>query len=765
MKKLIISLLAVCLILVPSLTGIEVNASSTIPNEVSIKLKYHLKERKTIPIDVVGTYQIVGNNSVKLTNQSFDVRVNGSAIDLYNGSTKVTSFNGQFEIKPTKYGKDNYVRLNGRPYLGSIRFTLENGNLVPINRLPMEDYLKGVLPSEIFPSWHIESLKAQAVAARTYALKRVHTVMTDDVGSQRYDGYIWWDEAKYKNTNEAVNSTKGQVLTYNGALIDAVFSSNNGGHVESNKGAWPGGSQLPYLQAKKDKYDPAFDWNLQFRENQIDTKNLDLTNPQGWWSATSEIGVSQPLPNSIETKILNNVKSYLKNQNASLKDAEIKIVDVKDVAVSNTLTPGQRRTQGSYTINYFVKNKDGSFVTETLRINGKDENRIKLHTLKQTNTPIANMRSIFGINDFKSHFVTSISLKSGIYEIKGKGWGHGVGMSQYGAKAMADQGESYQDILGFYYGGTTFANYIDSHINSSLRGLDRYETSVAIANYGWNSGFQTVVIGRGDNPVDALTGSVLAKKYNAPLLLVKTNEIPTAVKDLLSKQTIHQIFVLGGEAAISSKTYDQLEKYATTVKRINGPERYTTSVEVAKLIDTNNEVIITSGSSTSPDALSIASHAALQQIPILFTKTDELSKNVEQYIKDNNINKVTIIGGTNAVSENVKGKLQNLVRQEVVRVSGPNRYATSVAIVEAFGLDPRNLFFARGEQFIDALPGSVLAANMQAPLLLTKKDELPSEVRNYLNGKIHFIPSIHYLGGTGAISQSTRNNIQNEILR
>ncbi len=766
MKKFIVSLLVVCLVILPSLTQVEASSATSIPNEVSVKLKYHLKERKAIPFNFNGTYQLVGSNFELKSDRNYEVKLNGSVIELYENSKKIKSFNHTFEIKPVKYGKSNYIRLNGRPYLGSIRFMIENNYLVPVNKLPMEDYLKGVLPSEIYPSWHIESLKAQAVAARTYAMKRVHQVITDDVGSQRYDGYIWWDEAKYANTNDAVNATKGQVLTYKGNLIDAVFSSNNGGFIEANKGAWPSGSQLDYLKAKEDPYDPAFDWNLSLREQQINLENLNLENPGEWWNKTQEIGLENPLKfaNTNEAKIVNNVKNYLKNNNTTLKDANIKIVGIKDVAVSNTTTPGQRRTHGSYTIAYFVQNKDGSFVMETTKVDGVEQTNIKLHTFKQINSAITNMRGIFGINDFKSHFVTSITLKDGIYDIKGKGWGHGVGMSQYGAKAMADQGKSYTDILAFYYPETAFTNYISGHINNSLRGSDRYETSTAIAKYGWDKGFQTVVIGRGDNPVDALTGSVLAKKYDAPLLLVKTDEIPTAVKDLLSTQTIHQIFVLGGQAAISDKTVAELGGLATQVTRIKGSDRYDTSVDVAGQIDAKGEVLITSGSSTSPDALSVASHAALNQIPILFTKAGELPASVEKYLKDNNVKKATIIGGGSAVSTQVETQLSNLVG-EVKRVSGPDRYATSVAIVNEYNLDPRNLFFARGEQFIDALPGSVLAAKMEAPLLLTKKDSLPDVVSNYINENIHYVPSIHYLGGTGAISESTRNNIEQDILK
>jgi putative cell wall-binding protein len=132
-------------------------------------------------------------------------------------------------------------------------------------------------------------------------------------------------------------------------------------------------------------------------------------------------------------------------------------------------------------------------------------------------------------------------------------------------------------------------------------------------------------------------------------------------------------------------------------------------------------------------------------------------------LKANNIRKVTVIGGQAVVSEQVYNRLEG-VTDVLSRVSGADRYATSVAIVNEYNLDPRNLFFAQGERFIDALPGSVLAANMGAPLLLTEKDELPTVLEGYLKEEIHFIPSIHYLGGTAAISNQTREGIEQQIL-
>ncbi|WP_191557348.1 SpoIID/LytB domain-containing protein [Metabacillus idriensis] len=721
-------------------------AANSNPSEVSVNLKHYVGNAKEVTVQVEGEYYLAGENDFKLKNgHTYKVKNESGRLVLYNGSVKNKSLNSSAVFLPVKYGTENYMKINGRSYLGTMKFKVENSQYVrPENELPLEDYLKGVVPGEMYPSWPVEALKAQSVSARTYALKRINQTIDDTVSFQKYEGYIW-NKSSYANTNEAVNRTKGQVLKMNGNLIEALYSSSNGGKTENNANVWTSGTPLSYFPAKTDPYDPRTPWKISVNENQLDPALLDLTKPADWWSTVKEKDV----------KYSNNIKTWLKtDKNFTGKD--IKIVKVSKLAVSNEKTSGDRRKTGSYRIEFYVKNANGTYQMK----DGKIETVVK----EGTNVNITALRSMFGTVEFKSHLIDSLTVENGVYTFKGRGFGHGVGMSQYGAKAMSDQKQNYMVITNFYYPGTNYDNYIGQAVEE-IEGADRYETSAAIAEFGWASA-NTVFIGRGDNPVDALTGSVLAKKYNAPLLLSNPTQLSDSVKQTLANLNPANIYILGGKSAISDSVEAELKGIAANVHRISGSERYDTAAAVAKQVGHSGSIFITSDSSDSPDALSIASYAAAEQMPILYTKADTVPKAVANYISGNGVRKVTIVGGETAVSAKVQSQLEALVGAgNVDRVYGKDRYETSVNIVKKYNLDNRKVFFARGTEFIDALPGSVLAANDRAPIILVEKDAVPLHVSSYIYDHMTFIPHIHYLGGKGAISEQTRSSLQNWFLQ
>ncbi|MGM0843745.1 MAG: SpoIID/LytB domain-containing protein [Bacillota bacterium] len=743
-KKVVILLLSMLVALTPLFTTGNVQAGSA-DNTVSVGLKYYTGNPTSVKVTVKGKYKISENPNV-LLEEGYDYTVkydSSGSITLYRGSKKLIA-SSSINTQPVKYGLDNYIRINGRAYLGDMSFKSESSKYVrPVNTLPMEDYLKGVVPGEMPPSWNVEALKAQAVAARTYALSKIDQTIDDTVSYQRYEGYSWW-ESKLTNSNQAVNQTKGHVLRSNGKLITTFYSSSNGGYTENNANLW-GGQALSYLPAKKDSYDPVRLWDLDFNQQQIDISSLDLSKPESWWNTVRET----------DREVADNVKRWLKSNGFSNK--EIKIVKFDHLSVNPQKTSGDRRISGNYQLKVFVKNENGSFRTTK-------DGKIELVTIGKSDIGISTLRYMFGTMAFKSHLVDYITLADGRYEIAGRGFGHGIGMSQYGAYAMGKAGKGYQEILDFYYPTTENDNYIYNTIQN-IEGLNRYDTSAAIAEYGWSYA-DTVVIGRGDNPVDALTGSVLAKKENAPMLLTRTNEIPSEVKQSLDRYKPKKIYLLGGASAISADVEKQLkEKYTTNVIRISGSNRHDTSVKVAQHVNKPQHIIITSNKSDSPDALSIASYAGIKQMPILYTSQDKLEPAIKKYIQEEGVQKVTIIGGVSAVSSEVENEISSLAGTgNVDRIAGDNRYETSIEIVKSLDIDPRNLFFARGEEFIDALPGSVLAAAMEAPIILTGKDTVPDSVEQYINTTYSYIPVVHFLGGESAISKETRNRIISEII-
>ena len=139
------------------------------------------------------------------------------------------------------------ISVNGKPYRGRAEITAADKGLLVINELPLEEYLVGLINCEISSSWPIEAVKAQAVIARTYALNRREVRknalyhLESSVLDQVYDGC----EIEDNRARRAVQDTSGQVLTHNGAVIQAYYHSNCGGRTEASENVW--GARLPYL--------------------------------------------------------------------------------------------------------------------------------------------------------------------------------------------------------------------------------------------------------------------------------------------------------------------------------------------------------------------------------------------------------------------------------------------------------------------------------------------------------------------------------------
>lgn len=677
MKKAIIGFALSSLLILPNtvlpasaaenITEVNTFAAADLGPIVSVNLNQYLGLQKSIQVNVTGTYK-ANDGTVLSSNQNYTIRNESGVLVLYNGNNIVKNFGTSFTITPAQYGTSNYVSINGRPYLGDMQFTVSGSNLQTTNKLPMEDYLKGVVPNEMPAGWAVEALKAQAIAARTYALDKINVVIDDTTKYQAYGGYVWSSNL-YKNSNLAVEGTKGQVLRYGGKLISAVYSASNGGHTESNSNYW-GSAPLPYLPAKPDPYDAraGITWQVSLNKQQINTAGLDLLNPDSWWGKTTE-----NTSDATETKVINSIKNYIINANEYKAGTQIKIASVPKLEISNETNSSGKRTKGSLVVNYYMKKPDGSFE-------------------KNPGRPLPD-----------SNFV-------------------------------------------------------------GLSGEDRYDTSAAIAAAAWSHS-DVVVLGRGDLPVDALTGTVVAKKYNAPLLLTRSEYVPTGVLNKIKELSPTKVVLLGGEAAISKSVEDQLRDMGMETQRISGETRYQTASKIADEIQGASEVIITSGSSESPDALSIASYAAKKQIPILVTRADGLPGEIQDYLKNHPIKKVYVIGGNVAVSDQVVNDIKGIGITDIERIAGSTRYDTSVVIAKRFNadFDFSNVFFARGDLFIDALPGAALAAQYSAPVLLTHQNYFTESPKAWLQS-LDNPPKVYYLGGTGAISEATRTQIKNSFL-
>ncbi|MEW6527320.1 MAG: SpoIID/LytB domain-containing protein [Spirochaetota bacterium] len=305
---------------------------------------------------------------------------------VYNGDAKrFVVFDNQL-TQPLQFESwNNEIQVNGIPVRGIIQLHPVVGKIQVVNVLKMHEYLYGVLPSEIMSGWPEEVLKAQAVAARTYAyyhlMKNNSTYFDLDATNnfQVYKGKAVETEA----TNKAVDATSGIIMTYNNKPILAYFHSTCGGKTTDDKYVWQG-EDLPYLTSVVCPYcknSPNYSWQVELTLNEI-------------YEAL--------------------VKRY------------------KTVGKIKAITLGREDTRVTV---IKIEHDNG-----IIRMSGND------------------FRLLFDAKKIKSLYFEAKQTPSGLI-LTGHGWGHGVGMCQWGAKEMAQQGIRFDRILSFYYRGIRIMTY------------------------------------------------------------------------------------------------------------------------------------------------------------------------------------------------------------------------------------------------------------------------------------------------------------------
>ncbi|MCM3668101.1 SpoIID/LytB domain-containing protein [Mesobacillus maritimus] len=413
-------LLVIIMMVLPVITYVPVPAqASTVEPTLQVALKNYLGNTKEINLLPEVDYSTNLGTTKLEANQSYKLKINGEKLVLYKGTSEI----GQaptLELKPLQ--GNGPISINQRPYLGTFKIGIDGGNIRPINTIGLEDYLKGVVPAEMPALWSMEALKAQAVTARTYAMGYPNRVIDDTQGYQVYGGYTW-----HPRSTDAVDATTGQVIMYNGKAIGsaALFSSSNGGKTESNVNAW-GSAPLPYLVIKADPYDPKTPWNFSVKKQQIDVAKLDLAKADAWWNSVKE---------AEQSAVINNMKTWLKANKYKGKD--IKIAAVPTLSL-HAPTSGGRVSKGSLTIEILVK----------------EQNKAVLNSLEMVDYPAASIRTIIGTSLMKSFLVNKVDQTTDSITVSGAGYGHGIGLSQYGAKKAAELGKSYKEILAFYFDKT-----------------------------------------------------------------------------------------------------------------------------------------------------------------------------------------------------------------------------------------------------------------------------------------------------------------------
>ncbi|MFC0559260.1 cell wall-binding repeat-containing protein [Halalkalibacter alkalisediminis] len=250
---------------------------------------------------------------------------------------------------------------------------------------------------------------------------------------------------------------------------------------------------------------------------------------------------------------------------------------------------------------------------------------------------------------------------------------------------------------------------------SRIQGANAYATSALISQEGWNKS-DVVIITRGDRFSDALAGVPLAAKHHAPLLLSRQTRLDDVTKNEISRLGAKQVIVLGGPLAISDNVVNEIKKISgvTNVRRIAGNNMHDTAALIANEVAPNgsNQAIIVSDNRFQ-DALSVASYAGVNGIPILLANTSQVPKATQDALKKLNAKETLIIGGPLAISESVAKNLPS-----PKRIEGATRFDTNIAVFNYFKPNTNKVYVATSERHEDALSGAALAAKENVGVIL-----------------------------------------------
>ncbi|MDX2241814.1 MAG: SpoIID/LytB domain-containing protein [Leptolyngbyaceae cyanobacterium bins.302] len=356
-----------------------------IPAKASVDLRVAIEEGVSQVTVGSSTRALVRDSSGKEVGEI--AAMNAFVAQPEAGKVKLDRWQGQnFWIEPTNGG---YVFIGDRWYRGRTQVVPTAKGLTAVNYVNLEHYLYSVLGGEMVPSWPLEALKAQAVAARSYALYQRENAansvfdLGDTAAWQVYRGIS--DETA--STQSAVNATASQVLINQGRIIEAVFHSASGGHTENVEHIWV--QRLPYLRGVPDfdQGTPVYEWTKTFSRADLSAliagvgnviaMEPEQTTPQGRVISMRVVGDAGS--RSIKGETLRSI--------LDLRSTKFKVVP------EFASTPAKQKAQSA---------------------------------------PIA-------------------------FQIQGKGFGHGLGLSQWGAYNLARQGRDYRQIVLHYYKNTILA--------------------------------------------------------------------------------------------------------------------------------------------------------------------------------------------------------------------------------------------------------------------------------------------------------------------
>ncbi len=298
-----------------------------------------------------------------------------------------------------------------------------------------------------------------------------------------------------------------------------------------------------------------------------------------------------------------------------------------------------------------------------------------------------------------------------------------------------------------------FSDLVDlTDPTSRLQGGDRYATAAAASARFFPPGVDVAYVASGEGFADALAAGPAAAHREAPLLLTARDHLPRSTRDELRRLAPDVIILVGGGVAVSADVERELQPYAGRVKRVAGGDRYDTAARIARQAwgrQTVDAAYIANGEGF-PDALGASARAALDDVPVLLVTRDEVPESTATTLDDMGADTVIAAGGETVISRTTLRALRDRVGT-AERRSGPDRYATSAALVDD-ARSGRTLMVATGEAFPDGLTAASLARRLGADVLLTRPEAVPEVV---VDRAEELAPRrVYGLGGTTALSRT-----------
>ena len=327
-----------------------------------------------------------------------------------------------------------YINVMNKPYRGQIELVPNGGKITVVNHLNIEEYLYGVVPLEMSTGWPLEALKNQAVCARTYVAKNLGKYSSqgfdvyNNTMSQVYGGV----SVEKSDCTKAVDETKGLVITYGGQLIDAVyFSTSSNFHTFNVKDVW-GGSHA-YLVGVDDSYQrnvkpDCSAWVKTVTPEEVETA---LSNKKIDIGKITDMKINSVSPEGAITELefVGSNGSYLTKRDESRTILSL-------------------RSQ-SYTIDKITEQEKN----EISVIGASGISRAQSVVALNSGGMLVDVTKVLSSNGLSDAYSSQTDAKVSAFVLSGTGYGHGIGMSQYGANGMAKAGFTFDQIIKHYYTG------------------------------------------------------------------------------------------------------------------------------------------------------------------------------------------------------------------------------------------------------------------------------------------------------------------------